>query len=335
MPENFDPYRTWLGIAENEQPPNHYRLLGIDEFESDVETIRNAGENRVQYLQDVSTGKNVAEAQRLLNQVAAAVVCLTHSEKKSAYDQQLRKGSANTAETTGRSKLQSVEPKQSKSRQRTQKQVAKKPAKSSFPIAAITVPVLLLVAFGAWYFMKGNQGNGSAKSELRWSDENWVPGKLVATDFTDAKAEESWMSPVGEWEFGEGVVINTTKDAKNHYLHLTGGAERKVTLRLSDDVDRRGILTLRAERWSDTGEFEFLVQYSVDGDTWTTIPREDYGDDFKKRSARSVGASWSVIYQLADPEMTRLRFVCNSKALSKPQTGGALIGSVSVAPRIR
>jgi hypothetical protein len=25
----FDPYHVWLGIPPHEQPPNHYRLLGI------------------------------------------------------------------------------------------------------------------------------------------------------------------------------------------------------------------------------------------------------------------------------------------------------------------
>ena len=31
--EEFDPYRKWLGIPPQEQPPNHYRLLGIAVFD--------------------------------------------------------------------------------------------------------------------------------------------------------------------------------------------------------------------------------------------------------------------------------------------------------------
>ena len=31
--ENFDPYHKWLGISPKDQPPHHYRLLGIDLFE--------------------------------------------------------------------------------------------------------------------------------------------------------------------------------------------------------------------------------------------------------------------------------------------------------------
>ena len=33
--EQFDPYHKWLGIPPHEQPPSHYRLLRISEYESD------------------------------------------------------------------------------------------------------------------------------------------------------------------------------------------------------------------------------------------------------------------------------------------------------------
>ena len=30
MSDHFDPYYTWLGIPPEEQPPDHYRLIGPD-----------------------------------------------------------------------------------------------------------------------------------------------------------------------------------------------------------------------------------------------------------------------------------------------------------------
>jgi hypothetical protein len=36
---DFDPYHKWLGISPKEQPPTHYRLLGLQAFESDREVI--------------------------------------------------------------------------------------------------------------------------------------------------------------------------------------------------------------------------------------------------------------------------------------------------------
>ena len=37
-PETFDAYHEWLGIPPKDQPPNHYRLLGIELFESQPPT---------------------------------------------------------------------------------------------------------------------------------------------------------------------------------------------------------------------------------------------------------------------------------------------------------
>ena len=39
MSEAFDPYHRWLGISPKDQPPDHYRLLGIEQFESDLRVI--------------------------------------------------------------------------------------------------------------------------------------------------------------------------------------------------------------------------------------------------------------------------------------------------------
>ena len=54
----FDPYRKWFGIPPEDQPPNHYRLLGIELFECDEEAIDNAATQRmafVKYLKVVVT----------------------------------------------------------------------------------------------------------------------------------------------------------------------------------------------------------------------------------------------------------------------------------------
>ncbi|HQU46307.1 MAG TPA: hypothetical protein PK867_26105 [Pirellulales bacterium] len=42
MPETFDPYRKWLGISPKDQPPDHYRLLGIELFDDDPDVIEAA-----------------------------------------------------------------------------------------------------------------------------------------------------------------------------------------------------------------------------------------------------------------------------------------------------
>jgi hypothetical protein len=49
MAEAFDPYHRWLGIRPEEQPANHYRLLGLALFEDNVEAIRDAAAQRMSW----------------------------------------------------------------------------------------------------------------------------------------------------------------------------------------------------------------------------------------------------------------------------------------------
>jgi len=87
----FDPYRKWLGIPPAEQPPNHYGLLGIGLFESDPDVISNAADRQMVHVRTYQSGKHSAISQRILNELAAARICLLDPGKKAAYDEQLRR----------------------------------------------------------------------------------------------------------------------------------------------------------------------------------------------------------------------------------------------------
>ena len=90
----FDPYYKWLGIPPNEQPPNHYRLLGLQLFESNAEVIEAAANRQMAYVQQRASGKHAAVSQKLLNELSAARVCLLDPKKKAAYDDGLRRAMA-------------------------------------------------------------------------------------------------------------------------------------------------------------------------------------------------------------------------------------------------
>ena len=90
MTDTFDPYRKWLGIPPEDQPPHHYRLLGIEAFEADADVIANAVDGRMSQVKNYQTGKYSAQSQKILNEIAAARVCLLNSQKKAAYDKALR-----------------------------------------------------------------------------------------------------------------------------------------------------------------------------------------------------------------------------------------------------
>jgi len=87
---DFDPYYKWLGIRPEHQPPNHYRLLGLEIFEVDGEIVRAAAERQAAYLQTYKIGPQSELSQRLLNEVARAKVCLLDPARKAEYDRGLR-----------------------------------------------------------------------------------------------------------------------------------------------------------------------------------------------------------------------------------------------------
>jgi hypothetical protein len=92
--EPFDPYYQWLGIPPDEQPPNHYRLLGIQLFEENREVIQHAADRQMVHLRSFQNGPRAPLSQKLLNEVAAAKLCLLSLDRKSAYDAALEQASA-------------------------------------------------------------------------------------------------------------------------------------------------------------------------------------------------------------------------------------------------
>lgn len=90
MSQEFDPYHRWLGIAPKDQPPNHYRLLGLSPFESDVEVIHNAADQRMRHVREFAIGKHSEHSQRILNEISRAKICLLDSAKREEYDAEIR-----------------------------------------------------------------------------------------------------------------------------------------------------------------------------------------------------------------------------------------------------
>ena len=90
MAEKFDPYYKWLGIPPKDQPPHHYRLLGIELFEPDRDVIDAAANRLMGYLKELAAGDDALYSQNLLNEITRARLCLLNKEKRAAYDQELR-----------------------------------------------------------------------------------------------------------------------------------------------------------------------------------------------------------------------------------------------------
>lgn len=85
MSDAFDPYYIWLGIPPGEQSPDHYRLLGIAQFESNADVIRNAAEQRMRYLRTV-TGPRAKRLQQLINEIVSAQRVLSEGDARDKYN---------------------------------------------------------------------------------------------------------------------------------------------------------------------------------------------------------------------------------------------------------
>jgi hypothetical protein len=99
MADDFNPYHVWLGIPPDEQPANHYRLLSLRLFEASGDVIDSAADRQMAHLRTFQSGKHGELTQRLLNEVAAARICLLDPKKRAAYDLQLRVKLPNAAPT--------------------------------------------------------------------------------------------------------------------------------------------------------------------------------------------------------------------------------------------
>ena len=86
----FDAYHKWLGIPPAEQPPHHYRLLGIGLFESDADVIEGAADRQMAHVRAFQAGQHSALSQQILNELAAAKLCLLNRQKRAAYNVDLR-----------------------------------------------------------------------------------------------------------------------------------------------------------------------------------------------------------------------------------------------------
>jgi hypothetical protein len=87
----FNAYHKWLGIASQDQPPNHYRLLGIDLYESDSDVIDGAADRQMSFIRQYQSGPHAEAAARILNELAIARLCLLKPVTKAAYDENLRR----------------------------------------------------------------------------------------------------------------------------------------------------------------------------------------------------------------------------------------------------
>ncbi|HSG72780.1 MAG TPA: hypothetical protein VLA12_20365 [Planctomycetaceae bacterium] len=98
-------YKEWLGIPEDQCPPDHYTLLRLVKFEDDPEKIQANYRKLNAHVRKYATGQHAKESQKLLNEIAQAMLCLKEAGSKRAYDQSLGREFEDEDDLLGRKSL--------------------------------------------------------------------------------------------------------------------------------------------------------------------------------------------------------------------------------------
>jgi hypothetical protein len=233
MTDAFDPYFKWLGIPKVDQPPHAYRLLGIELFESDTDVISNAADGRMAQIKSFQAGKFGAVSQKLLNEVAAAKVCLLKPEKKAEYDRRLRAhlqqktaaakavpAGAEVAEASAAAEVDAASLSflnESPAPTRTITRPAERPKQAVWLVPAVVVAGVIAVVGGvaAYSFMGGDEkgkSGGSHVASLAGSSRDPQPGPSVQSSekppvgMSDGGSKPAAADPIAAKESGQVAV---------------------------------------------------------------------------------------------------------------------------------
>ena len=89
MSEKFNPLKTWLGVTAPK--PSYYQLIGLDNFEVETPVIAAAADRAIARVQIHSGGGHREVAEKLVRDLTTVKNVLLSSDKRRAYDDQLRR----------------------------------------------------------------------------------------------------------------------------------------------------------------------------------------------------------------------------------------------------
>ncbi len=176
MPDSNDVnrlYQEWLEIPAERLPPNHYALLGVDDFESDIDTIESAAKSRSAYLHQLAAGPERKRVQDILNQVAVARRTLLNDSARSEYDQQLRTSALEPPSSAAAAFEPAAEPSATAVLDPDRPATTMAPRKRSgdWKYHAVSAAVLLGVV-GLIYAVNRNEGGRRAAEARRETESN-------------------------------------------------------------------------------------------------------------------------------------------------------------------
>jgi hypothetical protein len=158
----FDPYHKWLGILVKNQPPHHYRLLGLELFEEDSQIIEGAADRQLSFLRKFQSGEHAAACQKLLNEVSRARLCLLKPAVKAAYDAELRNQLQSENQSAEANDPAQHAPSIEIAIHKSTGNFKRASRTQTYPLAVVACGVLLLLVVLGFLFLRGGE---NAKSE--------------------------------------------------------------------------------------------------------------------------------------------------------------------------
>lgn len=94
MPDDFNPYREWLGFDDGREPADYYQLLGLSRDDGDPDLIAHKADVLTAKVRRVRPGGRLRQWQELLDTIQRAKNCLLDPAARSNYEVALRAGAA-------------------------------------------------------------------------------------------------------------------------------------------------------------------------------------------------------------------------------------------------
>ena len=168
--QELDPYEEWFDIPSELRPPTHYQLLGVDDFETDLELIAQSVKQRSAYLHQIAAGQHRKLVQQLMGEVAVARRTLLNSQSKEAYDEQLLADSDEYARQEQAAQLQIASKRKTPATEDSpdgepaQTRRRKKSTWDEYKLHAASASILLLIVGVVWFVNRGAGQRRAAKA---------------------------------------------------------------------------------------------------------------------------------------------------------------------------
>ena len=324
MSQSFDPYFKWLGIPSAEQPPNHYRLLGIPEFTDDPDVIENAADQRMGHVRTFGSGQYSDHSQRLLNEISAAKVILLDQEKKASYDTKINSEVA----LEGPKPTRPTPPVANKPPSRAQPSEPK-PVPAGVPvwiiatIAGVVAAGLCVIVGGAALLFWRNEAPPVARKDSHSNppvaatptgnetDESDKVKTEADSDSNSNNADSSDVPASQSTDGEESAINNVTEREGEDHLIAAAGTEAEITQLTSVEVAKASVPDAEARNAAE--------------EKVTTV----FGDQITQAttSAEKRAVAFEMIQIAGQTEQLPIRFVLLQKAIEI----GKEIGDADVA----